>query len=72
MTTPSLPKPGQQADVLAERDRPFLLDGAGDDAVLPAVDGADELPAHAARGPRHGDLHLAHGLDLELPASRRV
>ena len=67
-----LAQPRQQAHILAERDRPFLLDGAGDDAVLPAVDGADELPAHAAGCSRHGDLHLVHGLDLDPAASRRV
>ena len=54
-----LAEPRQQADILAERDRPLLLDGAGDDAVLPAVDGADELAPHPPGRSSHGDLHLA-------------
>ena len=63
MTDAELAETRQQADVLAERDRAFLLDGAGDDTVLPAVDGAHQLAPHPPGRPGDGDLHLAHGID---------
>ncbi len=53
----------QQADVLTQRDRAFLLDGAGDDTVLPRVDGPHQLAPHPPGRPGDGDLHLAHGAD---------
>ena len=60
----------QQPDVLAQRDRPLLLDGAGEHAILATVDRPDQLAPHPPSRSGDGDLHLVHGVNPRAPWRR--
>ena len=66
-----LAEAGQQAGVLAERQRALLLDGAGKTQPSLSVDRADQLAPHAAGGARHGNLEFFH-VRVRLPPPQAV
>ena len=67
MTTPSLPSPASRPTSCPSAIEPSCSMAPATTQSSPAVDGADQLAAHAAGRPGHGDLHLAHGTRPHLP-----
>ena len=54
-------KPGNFAEIAADRGRAFDLEPGGDGGARRLVERADERLAHAPGGAKHADLHVTHG-----------